>query len=126
MVILSAQHSNSKNNNYLNVGLIADPSPPRSRSPSSLSTPEKKGESLEVDRAWISARALLAFRAKDKAVAGWAEARARDEERERSAKGRVRELEEEEARLRREYGTRADAAQASKYLPERSLAVVAA
>ena len=30
----------------------------------------------------------------------------------------MRELEEEEARLRRKLGTRADAAQASKYLPE--------
>ena len=88
--------------------------------------PLKKLESLEVDRASTTARALAAVRAKDEAVAGWAEARARTEATERSAKGRVRELEEEATRLRRELGTRADAAQASRSFLERSLAVVAA
>ena len=89
-------------------------------------SPEEKRESLEVDRASTSARAFLAFRAKNEAVTGWAEARARADATKQSAKARVRELEEEEARLRRELGTRADAAQASKNLSEWSLAVVAA
>ena len=95
---------------------LPPPSPP----------PKEKRESLEVDRASTSALAFLEFRAKDETVTGWAEARARAEATERSAKGRVRELEKEEARLSRELGTRADAAQASKNLSEWSLAVVAA
>ena len=94
------------------------------QTPPSLPSPspplEKKGESLKVDRASTSARALHAFRAKNEAVAGWTEARARAEATERSAKGRVRKLEEEEARLRRELGTRVDTAKASKNLPERT------
>ena len=55
---------------------------------------------------------------------GRASARARAEVTERLVKGQVRELEEDAARLRGELGTRADAAQASKTISERIMAVV--
>ncbi|CAM9567605.1 unnamed protein product [Ascophyllum nodosum] len=84
-----------------------------------LKTLQEKASPRQLYRASTTARALAAVRAKDEAVAGWAEARARTEATERSAKGWVRELEEEATRLRRELGTRADAAQASRSFLER-------
>ena len=69
-----------------------------------LHTLYKMGESLDVDRTLTSARALVAFRAKYGAFAGWAEARARAEATERSAKGQMLMLKERRRDYCRSWG----------------------